>query len=542
MIKNIFLPEKINSYYLFPQRIVGIAISPSHINATQIYLKGRSIIVEKCIQEALDTDISLPIADRIITTLKKIKTQLDPYHTLHTVLPGNVMVFKEIKLPFYDYEKIKMVINFEVEPLLPFAIKDAIVDFIITKHIKEEQSAEILVAATQKKYITEHLSLFEQADMKPDAVTVDLIALYGLYQLMPSYTQHKGSIALLGLGTQSTHIAHIYNNQLRTIRTLNKGIHSIVKIASESLHMPAPDIMNHFIRFGLKDTDQPLITEALKTATTLFLNDIYFTLNSFTAQTMQGEAVNSLLLFDDGALISELPSFIYQKLSIPATVFNIQELITAKKITLKAMSRIDSTHLASLSAVLPNNTTDNFNLLKNEFSPTSSRLLIKQLSAAILLSVISLALLIGYSVIETNKLETQELENKQEAIELLANEFPKEVDKQEESLETALEQANAALKKKEKTWRPFSSQSKVSFLTYWLELTNLIDKNALEFSVEFIKMTPESILIKAKVKDWEQLKILEKDLKQSKLFIYTESQTSPSFELKLTLPQTNEGA
>src|SRR5207249_3391525 len=131
-------------------------------------------IIEKCLQETIDSDTTLTLADRTVTTLKKIKSQLDAYDQLHTVLSSSVMVFKELKLPFYDYEKIKMIINFEVEPLLPFSVHDAVIDFIITKHIKEEQSAEILVAATQKKHLAEHLHLFELADMKPQVVTVDL--------------------------------------------------------------------------------------------------------------------------------------------------------------------------------------------------------------------------------------------------------------------------------------------------------------------------------------------------------------------------------
>lgn len=535
MIKNIFLPEKVNNYYLFSQRIVGITIGSTHINATQLYIKGRSFTVEKCIQETIEIDNTTTSADRTIVALKKIKTQLNSYDELHTVLSSSVIVFKELKLPFYDYEKIKMIINFEVEPLLPFAIKDSVIDFIITKHIKEEQSAEILVAATQKKHIAEHLHLFEQAGMTPTAVTVDLFALYGLYQDIPSYFQQQGSVALLGLDMHSTHIGHIYNSQLRTVRTLPKGLSSIVKTASDSLHLAPREIMNQFIRFGLAQTDNPLITDALKAATKLFLSDISFTLNSFAAQTGQGEPVNTVLLFGDGATVQEFPLFVHHTLSIPTAPFDIHELILTKKIILKSMSRLPNAHLVSLGAIIPNKTTDNFNLLKDEFSPSTTTLFIKQIAAACLLSIVSLVTLISYSLIETKKMETEELDNKQEIIELLHKQFPKEVGKEETNLDEALENAKKALQDKEKTWQPHSSESRLSVLTYLLELTNIIDKDALKFNVETIKIAPNIMNIKATVHDWEALKILEKELKQSKLFKYEESQTSPSFEMNITL-------
>ena len=53
-----------------------------------------------------------------------------------------------------------MVVNFEVEPLLPFATDDAVIDFIITKQNVAEKSSELLVTAVQKQYITQHLQLF----------------------------------------------------------------------------------------------------------------------------------------------------------------------------------------------------------------------------------------------------------------------------------------------------------------------------------------------------------------------------------------------
>ncbi|MCX5925527.1 MAG: pilus assembly protein PilM [Candidatus Dependentiae bacterium] len=537
MIKNIFLPEKINGYFLFAQRIVGITIGPTHINATQLYIKGKSYIVEKCIQETVDSDTTATATERTIATLKKIKSQLDPFDALHTVLSSSVIVLKELKLPFYDYEKIKMVINFEVEPLLPFAAKDAVIDFIITKQIPEEQSSEILVAAIQKKSLAEHLHLFEQAEMKPQVVTVDLFALYGLYQQIPHYSQQQGSVTLLGLDMHSTSIGHLYNNQLRSIRTMSKGLYSIVKMASDDIKIAPRDVLDHFMRFGLADSDTPLVTDALKKATKLFLNDVSFTLNSFVSLTSQGETIGSLLLFGDGALIHELPLFMNNTMPTPVALFSVQELIDTQKIILKTTSCITSTHLVSLAATLPNAITDNFNVLKNEFSPTRSTLLIKQIGAALLMSVLSLTMLLTYSILETQKMEAEELENKQEAIELLKKEFPKKIE-DETGLEEAVEKSTEALKTEEKTWIAFSGKSRTSFLQYWLELTNLVDKEALGFVIDSMGISADTMTIKAHVKDHEALKLLERELRQSKVFSYKEQLTSPIFTMKIMLAQT----
>ena len=113
-------------------------------------------------------------------------------------------------------------IGYEVEPLLPFALNDAVIDCIVTKEIREEKSSEVLVAAVQNQYIAQHLALFEAAGVQPEKVTIDLFAFYGLYRLIPAYAQQKGGIVLMEIEPQSTRMAYIYDGQLRFIRTLAK--------------------------------------------------------------------------------------------------------------------------------------------------------------------------------------------------------------------------------------------------------------------------------------------------------------------------------
>lgn len=540
MIKNIFLPEKINNYYLFSQRIAGIVINATHVHATQLLAKGRTFFIEKSIQETIETDSNATSSERIVATLKKIKEQLDPCDEIRTVLPSNMVIFKELKLPFYEYENIKMVINFEVEPLLPFATKDAVIDFIITKQIPEEQSSEVLVAAVQKKQIAEHLELFKQAGIEPTAITVDLFSLFGLYQQISSYQQLTGATFLLGIDLHTTHIGFIYNNQLRSIRTLNKGISGVIKAASEELGLAPRDVMDHLMRFGLTSTDKPSITDALKKAMANFLGEVQFTINSFTAQTVQTQAINPLLLFGDGALIKDFPHFIQETIHTPATLFSVQELIDSKIVAASSGARNMQLDSLSFSAALPNAITSEFNLIKDEFRSTATPLLIKQLTAVGVLTLVSLGTLLTFSILDTRKMQAEATDSEQEAIELLRERFPQKIESDEPSLENAIDIASDALQNEERTWLAFSGQSRTSYLNYLLELTNRIDKEALGFVVESLSIAGGVMTLKAHVRDYEALKILERELRQTKLFTYVEPQTSPIFSMKIVLARNGE--
>ncbi len=550
MIKNIFLPEQINGYFLFPKRVVSISIFPTFINATQLYIKGKSYTVEKCLQEQLDPNTTLTLPERTINALKKIKTQLGAFDEVHSVVSSNSIVFKKLKVPFVDYEKIKLIIHFEAEPLLPFPLKDAIIDFVIIRQIPEEQSSEILVVATQKKNIAELVDIFKQADIKLDLVTVDIVSLYNLYQQIPSYNQQKGNVVLLGLDMHATHIGHIYHNQLRTIRTLNKGLSFIIKTVSDKLKLPYFNVMDHFIRFGITHTNQPEITDALKKATDELLQEIRFTLSSFTTQTIKNESIDTILLFGDGAAIAHFASYINANLGILTSVFTIQELIDSKKIIIpSSLLPIINTQVINISTVMPNQfaTTASLNLLKDEFSQSSSYLLLKQLGALVLIAAASLALLFTYSMLETEKIKTALFKNTTEAVELLERHFPNKIDIDQEDKESAgtelsdaVDEAEKALKSEELTWIAFSGRSRISFLHYILELTNLIDKKDLGFEIEELTITHTDMTLKAKVTDYPALKKLENELKRSKLFNYKEQQTEPNFTMKILLAKNGQ--
>jgi Tfp pilus assembly PilM family ATPase len=141
MIKNIFIPEKIGDRYLFSKRIIGFDIGKTHINATQLYLNGTHVTLEKFIEIPLELGTVTNYPERVGNAIKLVMLQVDRYDEIRTSLSSSLVVFKEIKLPFVGHDKIALVIDFEIEPLLPFAINDALVDFIITKELDEEKSS-----------------------------------------------------------------------------------------------------------------------------------------------------------------------------------------------------------------------------------------------------------------------------------------------------------------------------------------------------------------------------------------------------------------
>ena len=101
---------------------------------------------------------------------------------------------------------------------------------------QQEQRSTILVAATQNHVIQEHLALFEQADISPERLSIDLFDLYGLYRITPKYQNVKNS-CLIDFGFNTTQLAYIVHGKLSNIRTLPKGVSQLASEIGSSLSL-----------------------------------------------------------------------------------------------------------------------------------------------------------------------------------------------------------------------------------------------------------------------------------------------------------------
>lgn len=535
MIQNIFLPEKIGNYYIFSQKVVGIDITKSYIHATILKIRGTTTFIEKQLSESLNGDAQNH-EERVKEKLPAVMKAIGKVDHIRTNIPSTQAVFKELRMPFTSHEKISLVIRFEVEPLLPFAAQDAIIDFIITHINEEEKTAQVLVAAVQKQYIAQHLALFESVGIHPTAITIDMFALYGLYTQIPAYTALPDTVLLLDIDMQTTRIVAIDNHQLRIIRSLPYGIATTAKEGNTSLK-PA-EMADHLIRFGI-DSSTSEKNQALISNVTTYFNRIQFAISS-TISSLQNTNISKIFLIGAGAEIKDIVPFAQTTLQLPCELFDGQQLAQNKQYHINKNITLSLPTLLSAATALICPPVDLFNMQKDEFAPPQTSLLLKQIIVAGILIIALFGLLITHTILQTRHLQHEIKTSKAEVIEELKNRFP-EIPEEEDDLDEVIETAKSELKKEEEIWMAFSSQARTSFLEYLLELSTRINKQQLGFEPEQLTIVEGAIgqiTLKAKVRGFEALKQLEKALQQSKLFTYVEGQTSPDFTMKINVAHT----
>lgn len=525
MIKNIFIPEHVGSYYIFAKRIIGLDITKTDIYASQVYVHGSRITLEKFIKQPLDYN-GTP-GERIIEGLKKVMAQVDAYDTVHTTIPSSVAIFKTLKLPFTSYEKIKMVIGYEIEPLLPFSISQATIDFIITKTDPIEKSAEVFVCAVQNQSIADHIALCEQAGIQMESISIDMIALYTIYQQFPDFnlaTSGK-NVVLLDFGPYETRLAYLHDSRLKLIRTLSKGFLDQAKAVSKELSLATGQALEHIMRFGLEKNNDHQIEESIKKNMGSFINELTFTLSSFSQQShgKTGDAISKILLVGEGSSIKGLAPYITQATGISCEIIRTNDLLHNPRITARTNhGGIPSENLVSLGAAFNSLVGRAFTLLPAGRAASDNKLLARQIITALSLGLGIIALLFIASFMQIRSLSNEAYDSAQEVIEQLqASKIQIKTEAEEETdpesmLPEFVQRAQTAVNNDQKVVSEFSTANRESFLSYLYELSKL-DKHALGLHLDHLIITPDKIIMSGQVSDRSQ-PALRKALKESNVF------------------------
>ena len=538
MIKNIFLPEKIGSYYLFARRVVGFDITKTIVHACKVDVRGSLVSVEKCLEERIIPGEN-NYQERAAGAIEEILKNVGQYSTIHTAIDSSRVIFKKLTLPFIEREKIKKVIHFEVEPLLPFSLHEAAIDFMVVNQDIENNSSEVLVAAVQNVVLDDHLQLFAAAGVSPEVVTVDLFSLYGLYRSIPSYAQLDGDVALIDLGVNSTRIAYIHDKHLNFIRTLHKGLSSIAKMLSEEIGVSPSEAMKHIMRFGISKSDDQKYNDAIKKVFFDFWTEISFTLRSFNLRTDE-LAMNKILLLGVGSEVKGASDFVQNVLNVSSEQFSLKDLFNQKNVTFVKNKLISSSNIISLSVAYPAAINEDFNMRQELELATSSSVVRKQIIAAIVMIAIVLVFLGIHSFVQIRKLNNEYAASEKEAVRKLKSRVPGLDEQRTRRLSVLVSRAKEHVADKERQIS-LMSPARGSYLNYLLELIERIDKKSLGFYIDNISIVDDVLILRGSVRDFAALRKLEASLRESSLFNYTESQEKfTDFEAKINLIEPSE--
>ncbi len=497
MIHNIFLPEKINDYYLFKKKIVSFTFSKETVSALCVTLHARTKVINEIITEKILYD-NYETADlALLNTIKKIIDAIGSYTEVIVVINSDHAIFKELTIPLLDEEKISQVVKFELQEYLPFSVENAVFDFIITNQNKDTQTSDIFTVALQKEIIDTYTRLFLELEIKVDTFSIDAFDIYGLFLSTNNTIDEKAKLI-------------VSSNEARTIILyLEKNILKKIRVLTESSSLNNTDNNNED-----------------------WWQNINFTLESCT-QNWTGEKEIVFL----GTYSSEFIDKATSQLNVPCIYNDIKKIIEKFSIEILKEDDKDVISLANLAASLDLPLTENFNLqITTKSADLSKNVVINYATITTLLIIIYTSLCLD-AFFEIKKFKNESEKIKTSIVKDLKAALPS---LKSNSASESIRKAKTEIAKEENIWFAFSSQTKHSFLTYLFELSTMIDRETLGLNLKKMTFNKNGIILDGNVRSFDAVEELIKQLKNTNLFVQVPNLQKTEFSMPLTLINQEE--
>jgi len=498
MIKNIFLPEKLGNVRLIPKTILGISLDEKNIKFAKVFATKSKTQIQNLKSFSIEKDNAIDYSKRVSASLQTALNTIGNFDDVYISIPASIVIFKEIKLPLKNTEKIRLVVENEIEPMLPFSTDDAIIDFIITRQEKDENDTQILVAATQKKDLEDVLNIYKEAGISPKKITIDLFAIYDLYQQIPEYKNIKNGSAIIETREHFTQIAFLQDGELRLIRNIPKGTSTVIKAIIEEIKQNETDIVLKLQQQGIEETDQIIQKHFIN-----FLHDIQFTLNSFSLKIGFYKEIEKILFNYSNINIKNFDTFATNVLGIDCKIFDTKKILKTQTLTNTSTEPLVNWHkyTIALGTALPSPFHNEFNLRRKTFALYEESLVRKQIKTACGLTAIMLISMITFGFLQIKSLSSQVSNNEQTEVNKLKKVLLKTSKQTEDAaikkrisralklktLPILTKQTNTIVETEEKAWGQLTKLS-IPSLKILSELTKIINREKFHITIKEISI------------------------------------------------------
>jgi len=171
-------------------KILGIDINEDFIAAVQIVSGLKGFQVSSCASIMIAKDSSPAEALEALSQ----KIELKDSTCIASINAASVS-FQNLVMPFKDPKKIKQILPFEMETLVPFPIEDIVIDFNI---VKSADQSEILAVSAKKALISEYLGTLKPFGISPNLIDIGPVPI-ALWLLAQTEAPHNGLVIDIGL-------------------------------------------------------------------------------------------------------------------------------------------------------------------------------------------------------------------------------------------------------------------------------------------------------------------------------------------------------
>lgn len=208
-----------------PEKTLGLDIGRDTIKVVQITGGVKEPRITAFAAICFEGDEGLENALREISGHERFRSD-----AIITSIDSMALFYRYLKLPFSDDKKIRKVVPFELEPLLPLPIEQLLIDYV---PVSQTEQTEILTSAVKRTRIRSHLEMFQKYQTDPKIVDVEGVPL--AVSIIEKTDTADG--IMLDIGNQHATLVLWKDKTIHLVRSFPFGGNNITRMISEQLHM-----------------------------------------------------------------------------------------------------------------------------------------------------------------------------------------------------------------------------------------------------------------------------------------------------------------
>ena len=153
------------------KKIIGLDIQDRAIAAVMVEssYKGHQLVDHALV----DLEGPADVDDHLSHALEQLTQMMDLTGALCiTAFPADRISYRNLQVPFKQVKKIRQMLPFELEPTIPYAVEDVIIDFQTIRNDPVSESTDLVVAAINREQLGEFLGTLSKFNLEPEIVTI----------------------------------------------------------------------------------------------------------------------------------------------------------------------------------------------------------------------------------------------------------------------------------------------------------------------------------------------------------------------------------
>jgi type IV pilus assembly protein PilM len=227
-------------------RGIGIDVGASSVKVAVVRRQLRGLALERVVEQPIarsGAGRAAPeaVAEAVAAAMADVRVGRA---VVVAGVPTQLTTVRNLDVPFSDEARIRQVVKTEVEPHLPFAAEEIVVDYCPTGIERETPAVaedetpppvptNLLITAAQKKVVGDVLAATSSEQVDPEVVDVEFMGAFSAVRTLAPETIEGGEL-VIDVGASKTTVIYARKGRPLAVRAINVGGDALTQAVADA--------------------------------------------------------------------------------------------------------------------------------------------------------------------------------------------------------------------------------------------------------------------------------------------------------------------